>query len=392
MKEEIKLIKRIVFIVNDFYPKPSANGVCIGNIIELLKEEYEIIVICQKGTAEQNNTEFLNGIQVERITTRERGLRFNKNTIYIAKIRKLAKDIFSKASVDRELKKEIFNRLVSLNKIKKIDLIIPVCFPFESVIASFEFRKKYNIPYIPFLFDKFSLSNTRHRNKINKKLKFANNYRLEKNCFNAAAKVIATKDWNEYFDKENFSVSFVQVPSLKLLETNNTNIKANYPRNLLFVGSVSKKMRPIDQVADLLVYYSKKYSDTVFSFYGNQSGTKRLKNAARKYPDRIQLFSPINKIEITEKYINSDILVSIGNIDISQTPSKIFEYIGTGKPIIHFYRDNSDPIINVLKKYGNALVINQFGNKLDNSDLIHRFIDTGFGFESISWTYFSRDC
>ena len=54
---------------------------------------------------------------------------------------------------------------------------------------------------------------------------------------------------------------------------------------------------------------------------------------------------------------SSDILLSIGNNESPMMPSKIYEYVSTGKPIIHFYTWDSDPCIAVLEKYGNALLI-----------------------------------
>lgn len=40
-------------------------------------------------------------------------------------------------------------------------------------------------------------------------------------------------------------------------------------------------------------------------------------------------------------------------------PSKIYEYMSTGKPIIHTYTWEKDPCIEPLMKYGNALLLNE---------------------------------
>ena len=58
------------------------------------------------------------------------------------------------------------------------------------------------------------------------------------------------------------------------------------------------------------------------------------------------------------KYINEcDVLLSIGNTGSPMAPSKIFEYMSTGKPIIHVYSWDEDSCIEPLNKYGNALLI-----------------------------------
>ncbi|MDB1693551.1 hypothetical protein PMV44_17025, partial [Enterococcus casseliflavus] len=65
---------------------------------------------------------------------------------------------------------------------------------------------------------------------------------------------------------------------------------------------------------------------------------------------------------------------SIGNIDITQTPSKVFEYIGMRKPIIHFYRDKKDPVNLILSDYENSLLVNQYGNYGETVEQIREFI------------------
>lgn len=53
----------------------------------------------------------------------------------------------------------------------------------------------------------------------------------------------------------------------------------------------------------------------------------------------------------------SDVLLSIGNRDIAQTPSKIFEYMATGKPIIHIAKTVDDPANAILMRYPLGLVL-----------------------------------
>ena len=58
------------------------------------------------------------------------------------------------------------------------------------------------------------------------------------------------------------------------------------------------------------------------------------------------------------QYIASaDVLLSIGNVESPMAPSKIYEYMATGKPIIHTYTYEKDPCIEPLNKYGNSLIL-----------------------------------
>ena len=61
--------------------------------------------------------------------------------------------------------------------------------------------------------------------------------------------------------------------------------------------------------------------------------------------------------ELEEEYREADILVNIGNAVYNQMPSKIFEYISTGKPIVNIYRSPECPTLRYLEKYPLALNI-----------------------------------
>jgi len=54
--------------------------------------------------------------------------------------------------------------------------------------------------------------------------------------------------------------------------------------------------------------------------------------------------------------VNSDNLIAVGNNDCNQVPSKIFEYMSFGKPIVYFYSDD-DVNVKILKKYPIALCL-----------------------------------
>lgn len=53
----------------------------------------------------------------------------------------------------------------------------------------------------------------------------------------------------------------------------------------------------------------------------------------------------------------ADILLSLGNAYDNQMPSKLFSYLGTGKPLLHLAVSDSDPTLPYLAKYPLALVL-----------------------------------
>ena len=66
---------------------------------------------------------------------------------------------------------------------------------------------------------------------------------------------------------------------------------------------------------------------------------------------------------------SADFLVAVGNSVSNQVPSKIFEYISFGKPIIYFFEVDDDSNLEILKKYPNSICIKQEKNITEESTL-----------------------
>ncbi|WP_348921989.1 hypothetical protein [Enterococcus rotai] len=390
--------KHIVFIVNDYLPYPSANGICVSNIVEVLKNKYEVTILCQITHCNQSKMETIEDTLIFRCSTKEKIARTtakNRLSLRCVQVKKYLKDIFSFKSIDKNLTDEFLYSLEEISTLKKIDYIIPVCFPFESIVAAIEFSKTTKSRVIPLLFDKFAVSNTRHRNKINKFVKFKANQRLEIKAFEYCEHIISSLDWKNYLDSidsDSFEKSYIQVPTLV---PNFVQLRQSLEKtelvSIIFAGNVSNSMRPIDRISEILLEYNNHYSNIKFNFYGNGDNISSLKKVKKKFKENIHIFSSITLEELRQKYIDADILCSIGNVDVSQTPSKIFEYISTGKPILHFYRKKEDPVIKLLSNYEHSMCINQ------NDDLdvqirkLHEFSirnHSRLSFDEIRNTYF----
>ena len=84
----------------------------------------------------------------------------------------------------------------------------------------------------------------------------------------------------------------------------------------------------------------------------------------------------------------STFLLNIGNKSTYQLPSKIFEYIATGKPIVHFYQKGIQD--NVLINYLAVLQIDQ--EKLHpklNSKIVEDFCYRNKN-TNVNWQYITR--
>ena len=55
-------------------------------------------------------------------------------------------------------------------------------------------------------------------------------------------------------------------------------------------------------------------------------------------------------------------LISIGNMNTNQLPSKVIEYLSTGKPVIHFAEVANDPVNLIAENFDNLFILTKEEN------------------------------
>ena len=106
-----------------------------------------------------------------------------------------------------------------------------------------------------------------------------------------------------------------------------------------------------------------------------------------------KFFDMVTRNEALEKMVNSlHCLLSIGNLNPSQLPSKVIEYLSTGKPVIHFVEIQDDPVLEIADEFSNLIVINKNSNIADvKEQLINIFINIDkFDIEKFNTNYSAR--
>ncbi len=73
--------------------------------------------------------------------------------------------------------------------------------------------------------------------------------------------------------------------------------------------------------------------------------------------DAIVFHRKVNMDEAKQIIQNADFLVNIGNKMSNQIPSKIYEYISTGLPIINIYKNSNCPSLKLVEKYTNSISV-----------------------------------
>lgn len=359
---------RIVFLLVGYYPKFTAVGNCVSKLAERMSEGNEIIVITNKNIDKQSSIEVWKNQMIRRISTQRmskqlylsriieesKGVRkaFYKSKLIFHKLFWNSIQLSNKYGLDLNLIDAYYKELKSVDG--KIDAVIPCCMPWEAVYASAKFTIDNNIPLFPLLFDPYSENIIFFRNKIIKKLKYKNAFTLEKNVFEHSNHIFFTDNWDEYFEKNkeyNFKSTRIEHPLIKKIDYPAIPLKNKKKINLVYQGELNFEMRLPNKTLNFFKLMKMKFNDFKLHFFTFGNATSIVEKFSKEHPDIMEYYGQIEK-NIADMYLmDEDISIIIGNNSPNVVPSKVFECISLGRPIIYFYKSVQDKSIKILKKY-----------------------------------------
>lgn len=366
----------IVFIVDGYYPNYSANGICVSSIVDVLSKSNKIIIIAPRDDNEQQEINvchydirhydyFDNHMRktVEKKLDSAKGLKkiFFICLKRVVQVHSVVKVLTSKTSINNQKTKGILKELESINE--RIKVVIPVCLPFESIIAAIRFKAKTSnqVKVIPFLIDKFSANPTLHRTEKNRSRKFQKHLDMETEVFIKCDWLLYIGGWEKHIYKNHseFERKFcrVEIPLLRRIATNKRIIYDNEKINIVYTGHLYKEIRSPEFVLKVLSKVVEKNKSVMIHFYIRGNCGQIVNSYCEKYPENIINHGLVPTDVAKAAIMSANILLSIGNKDISELPSKTFEYISTGKPVLHFFFSKEDPVVNILNQYGNSFCV-----------------------------------
>ena len=241
------------------------------------------------------------------------------------------------------------------------DVIISVSLPFSSHVVAYIINKKKKKHWIMDIGDPFSLKIDAPEN--NRLLYSGLNNHYEKKFYSLANTILFThKNALESHKK------YFKIPSKKLVVANPIS---NFDKNLFekslvydyslkpikisYFGIFTKGVRSpnsfLNAVADNNIFE--------FSWYVNEDSERIIKSCDINENNH-NFYSQVSREKAQELMVNSShCLLSIGNKNPNQIPSKVVEYLATGKPIIHFTEIDDDPVISLSNEFDNLLTFNK---------------------------------
>lgn len=380
---------KILYILGDYKPYMSANGVCSDNVIQKLLEEEHTVTALVKTAFEapifskQGN---LTVVRVKprlalRLSQKSEALR-NRSPLksrfysFLSKIinkPQMLFSIFRWPTVSPMTNRRFKKAAIKLHKENNFDAVISVYTPIESLLAGYELKKLYpDIKFYPYFLD--SLSGGFGPRCFSKEKVIKRCLKTEKRVFQKAEKVVVMKSSKPHHEKYNpeffDKIVFLDVPTFC---KNNACINIGQkkpedsPIKFLYVGSISQAIRDprglIHALADV------REENITCEFVGRIDCLHLFEPLQNKLGEKLLFSGQLPHSEVAKKMSEADVLLNIGNKLSTMTPSKLFEYISYGKPIISTYETDDDPCIEYLKSYPLSLLLDcrsneDFGEKI----------------------------
>ena len=246
------------------------------------------------------------------------------------------------------------------------DLIISVSLPFSSHVAAYIINRDKNKKWIMDIGDPFSLKNNAFEN--NRYLYKSLNYYFENKFYEKAHQVVFTHQ-----ESANEHKKFFNIPENKVIIGNpissfsqslfQKSISYNYETKPISVGYFGVLTKGVRSPNEVLRFFHK--TDFELHWYTNPDSIEMIKqnNIDQKYN---KFFDMVTRNEALEKMVDSlHCLLSIGNLNPAQLPSKVIEYISTGKPVLHFVEIQDDPVLKIAHEFNNLILINKNSNIAD---------------------------
>ena len=241
------------------------------------------------------------------------------------------------------------------------DIIISVSLPFTSHLCAHILKKRINAQWYMDIGDPFTLKIYSPEN--NKIIYSYLNKLFERKFYQNASKIIFTHNEVAELHKEKFNIDSSKIVighPIALLNDDiiKNSLSFNYKNNPLKIGYFGAFTKSVREPNNYILNIANFFGDNiVHEWYINEESKKyfSLINDITYH----QFFDILPRKQALEVMVNKiHILLSIGNFNKYQMPSKVIEYLSLGKPVLHYAEIIDDPLYNFEILFDNLKIIN----------------------------------
>lgn len=144
--------------------------------------------------------------------------------------------------------------------------------------------------------------------------------------------------------------------------------------NIVFSGLLSPLQRDPVPIIDLLARCD--CAERINLVFFSMGADNALRQAARSFPGTICCHDYIPLEELHSVYRHADFLLNVSHINANMVPSKIFEYISFGKPVISTFVTDGDSAQKYLSRYSEGLCIDLKASREGNVSALNSFLSS----------------
>lgn len=402
---------KVVFVVDAYFPRYAAVEKCAKNLVDvLLREGHEVTVIAKRyWDSPANHTDEL--LEDAIFVSTELSKRRSRVDARLAE----ASDAFGWRLADRVCALMNYAETLAGRSCAHWDLVeayrkaieelgfvpdqlVPCSSPFEGVIACVEYSKHHpEVKLTPVIFDQFADSGTLCKTRFTRELKRKANLSVEREALEAS-NLVLNVTWDEHVRKyhPDCSGKLVHIEH-PLLVRPKENLQSSDKRGdgrslVIFAGSLSAGVRDPEVALDIFC----ELEDVAhLDMYVMGTGRDLVQPKATEHPSAVSLLDAVPSSEMTSLLAKADCLLSIGNTRSDQKPSKVVEYMATGKPILHICSIADDPVRDDVTAYPLGCVINAGEDPACARETVRAFLERTRGkqmpFDEVSALFCDED-
>ena len=344
-----------ILILSGLYPPGISGGsqLC-KNIAEGLRNRGHNVYVAPLADR-MTGRDFQNGVNIIRLPLRANLA--SKATGFLANHLRNRRMLYYNHCVNASLQIKAVEELV--NEIHP-DTLITVCYPFFAHIIGNRMKKRYpHIRWIAYYIDPF-FSDEQNIKQWDKYVQIK-----EIDIISTADRIVMLEwmvgDYKKYLPEERLFPSYIPLYIDESISKEPIQ-KPDKKLTFLYCGTLYKGIREPYYLFELFEKYSEyKHDNCNVIIIGKKIGysTEEIEEWKGQYHDVISFKDPVPHDRLKEYFEEASILVSVGNTTVNQMPSKIFEYVAMGKPILHIFKAEACPVRKLLEDYPLALCISE---------------------------------
>lgn len=372
--------KKILFIHDNLFLSPDANSRIVFRLIQYLLEHYDVdISLMGRATCEEEFVDEYEGCKL----IHEPHIRVQETVRLKKKLGKwnLLRYILMPRTISYRFNNDVEPYVVEARKwLKKhaneYDVVIATCSPYYPLKLAAEISDR--VPVIYYKIDPVAtapLSNT--LNKDTKLVTIENEIAWD----TCASRIITTdvifKYYNQLPTKVNADkvllLNYPNIVERKLSDQTKNTIVDSFDKtkiNLCFIGTFYSDIRNPQYLLDLMDKLSN--TNIVLHILGRLGDCTAMIDAYRSSHSNVIYHGVVPPTMADDIMLQSDILVHVGNAEDAYMPSKVLDYISSGKPILNLCKIPTCPTLPLMERYPLGMTIYEYEDL--TSDIISQIV------------------